>query len=62
MPTELNAAPIWVLLGAKHGDNQQLLAIAQALELPFRTVQLQFNRAATLAPVLLGASRLMCSR
>ena len=24
------AAPIWVLLGAKRGDNQQLLAIAEA--------------------------------
>ena len=58
MSSDLTAAPIWVLLGAKHGDNQQLLAIAQALNLPFRTVQLQFNAAATLAPVLLGARRL----
>ena len=58
MPSESNAAPIWVLLGAKHGDNQQLLAMATALKLPFRTVQLHFNSTATLAPVVLGASGL----
>jgi mitochondrial fission protein ELM1 len=52
------AAAIWVLLGARHGDNQQLLAIAQALGLPYRVIQLQFNAAAALAPVLLGATRL----
>ena len=58
MEPETNTAPIWVLLGAKHGDNQQLLAIAEALNLPFRTIALQFNRLARQAPVLLGASRL----
>lgn len=58
MPSETPAAPIWVLLGAKHGDNQQLLAIAEALNQPFRAVPLRFNRAARQAPVILGASRL----
>lgn len=58
MEPETNTAPIWVLLGAKHGDNQQLLAIAEALNLPFRTIALQFNRLVRQAPVLLGASRL----
>lgn len=52
------AAPIWVLLGAKRGDNQQLLAMAEALKRPFRIVPLRFNRAVIQVPVLLGASRL----
>lgn len=52
------AAPIWVLLGSRHGDNQQLLAIAQTLGLPYRAIQLRFNAASTLGPVLLGATRL----
>lgn len=52
------AVPVWVLLGARHGDNQQLLAIADALGVPYRTVPLGFNAAAGLPPVLLGASRL----
>lgn len=51
------AVPVWVLLGARHGDNQQLLAIADALGVPYRTVPLRFNAAAGLPPVLLGASR-----
>lgn len=51
-------APLWVLLGTRHGDNQQLLAIAQALDMPFRVVPLRFGRLAGLPPVLLGASRL----
>lgn len=57
MTTETGAEPVWVLLGARHGDNQQLLAIAQALQLPFRTVTLHFNAMARQAPLLLGASR-----
>ena len=28
---------IWVLLGHRKGDNNQLLALAQALKLPFET-------------------------
>ena len=49
---------IWVLLGTRHGDNQQLLSIASALNVPFRTIALSFNLAATLAPAILGAGRL----
>lgn len=45
MDSETNSAPIWVLLGKWHGDNQQLLAIAEALQLPFRTIPLRFNHA-----------------
>jgi mitochondrial fission protein ELM1 len=52
------AVLVWVLLGARHGDNQQLLAIADALGVPYRTVPLRFNAAAGLPPILLGASRL----
>lgn len=58
MESETNAAPLWVLLGAKHGDNQQLLAIAKALDVPYRAIPLRFNRAARQAPLVLGASRL----
>ena len=58
MDIDTKVAPIWVLLGAKHGDNQQLLAIAHALKTPFRVVSLRFNLAASLPPVLLGTHRL----
>lgn len=40
------AEPLWVLLGNRHGDNRQLLAIADALGRPYRTVQLRFGRGA----------------
>ena len=49
-------AKVWVLLGAKGGDNAQLLALARALELPFEAKQLTFNGRHRLPPVLLGAS------
>ena len=52
------SAPLWVLLGTRHGDNQQLLAIAEALGIPYRTVPLRFNAAAGLPPALLGANQL----
>ncbi|WPB58969.1 mitochondrial fission ELM1 family protein [Xylophilus sp. GOD-11R] len=51
-------AEVWVLLGSRHGDNQQLLALARALGRPFRSVALQFNAAAGLPPLILGASGL----
>lgn len=57
-PPDAGAVPVWVLLGARHGDNQQLLAIADALGVPYRAVPLRFNTAAGLPPILLGASRL----
>ena len=57
-PAETGSVPIWVLLGAKHGDNQQLLALAEALNRPYRVVPLTFNRAARHAPILLRTSRL----
>ncbi len=57
MRSGAEGAALWVLLGARHGDNQQLLAIADALGVPYRTVRLRFNGLAGLPPVLLGASR-----
>lgn len=55
--TDPDVASVWVLLGARHGDNQQLLAIAEGLGLPYRAMPLRFNAAAGLPPILLGASR-----
>ena len=52
------AEPLWVLLGNRHGDNRQLLAIADALGRPYRTVQLHFGRGARLAPARFFAHRL----
>jgi mitochondrial fission protein ELM1 len=47
---------IWALLGARAGDNDQVLALAQALELPFETKQLEYNSLRRLGPNLLGRS------
>jgi mitochondrial fission protein ELM1 len=55
---ENDAAPLWVLLGNRHGDNRQLLAIADALGRPYRAVQLRFGRGARLAPARWFAHRL----
>ena len=46
---------IWVLLGHRTGDNNQLLALAEALKLPFETRTLRFNLLRALHPWL-GAS------
>jgi mitochondrial fission protein ELM1 len=53
-----NDASLWVLLGNRHGDNRQLLAIADALGRPYRAVQLRFGRGARLAPARWFAHRL----
>ncbi len=58
MSSELNTVPVWVLLGARHGDNQQLLAIAEAMNRPYRVIPLKFNRAARFPPLVLGTGRL----
>ena len=58
MQSDTGHEALWVLLGTRHGDNQQLLSIANALNVPFRTIPLSFNPAATLAPAILGAGRL----
>jgi len=50
------AAPVWLLLGSKQGDNSQILALAEALGLPYRRIQLRFNPLRLLLPALLGRS------
>lgn len=48
--------PVWLLLGSKHGDNSQILALAESLGLPFRRIQLRFNILHWLLPAMLGRS------
>jgi mitochondrial fission protein ELM1 len=50
------AVPVWVLLGQRAGDNNQLLRLAAELGLPFRTLELRYNLLHLLPPALLGAS------
>ena len=54
----MSAEPLWVLLGNRHGDNRQLLAIADALGRPYRAVHLRFGPGARLAPARWFAHRL----
>jgi uncharacterized protein len=49
------AAAVWVLLGQRTGDNNQLLRLANELGLPFRTIELRYNRLHLLPPRMLGA-------
>ena len=42
------AARIWLLLGSRRGDNNQVLALAEALGLPFETRSLAYRRIARL--------------
>lgn len=58
MKKEQDAPPIriWALLGARAGDNDQVLALAEALELPFEIKQLHYNGLRRLGPKLLGRS------
>lgn len=53
MPIE---APVWVLLGGRTGDNNQLLRLAGALGLPFRTIGLRYNPLHLIPPRLFGAT------
>ena len=47
---------IWALLGAHRGDNDQVLALAEAIGLPFERKQLHYNGWRHLRPRLLGAT------
>lgn len=51
-----DGVPVWVLLGQRTGDNNQLLRLASELGLPFRTVELRYNGLYRLPPPLIGAS------
>jgi len=47
---------VWALLGPHRGDNNQILALAEALGLPFEEKKLEFNQLRRLQPRLLGAT------
>lgn len=47
---------VWVLLGPRTGDNNQVLALAEALGLPFETRTLRYNLLRALGGRLLGRS------
>src|SRR4249919_1983305 len=49
---------IWALLGARAGDNDQVIALAETLGLPFETRQLSYNGWRRLGPHILGPSLL----
>ena len=51
-----NTPRVWALLGAHAGDNNQILALAEALGLPFEIKQLYYNAWRHLGPHLLGRS------
>ena len=53
---------VWALLGAHPGDNDQIIALAQALALPFEVKQLEYNRFRSLGPRLLGSSLISLTR
>jgi mitochondrial fission protein ELM1 len=53
---------IWALLGARAGDNDQIIALAKALGLPFETKQLGYNRLHLLGPRVLGQSLISLNR
>ena len=48
--------PVWVLLGGRTGDNNQLLRLAERLGLPFRAIELRYNVLHLVPPRLLGAT------
>jgi mitochondrial fission protein ELM1 len=45
---------VWALLGPHRGDNNQVLALAQALGLPFEEKKLRYNALRRVPPALLG--------
>jgi uncharacterized protein len=45
---------VWALLGPHRGDNNQVLALAQALGLPFEEKMLRYNALRRVPPALLG--------
>src|SRR3954469_4608001 len=58
LPSEEPSTPprVWALLGARAGDNSQVLALAEALGWPYEVKRLQYNSLRTLGPRLLGHS------
>jgi mitochondrial fission protein ELM1 len=54
--TQQSEPRVWALLGQHRGDNNQVLALAEALGLPFEEKTLTYNGLRHIPPVLLGAS------
>jgi mitochondrial fission protein ELM1 len=48
--------PVWVLLGQRMGDNNQLLRLAGELGVPFKAIELRYNALHLVPPAVLGAS------
>lgn len=61
MPDEADIR-IWALLGSHRGDNNQVLALAEALGLPFERKQLSYNALRRLPTGWLGATFASVSR
>lgn len=47
---------VWALLGPHRGDNNQILALAEALGLPFEEKRISYNQLRRVPPALLGAT------
>ena len=52
----MSAEPVWVLLGQRTGDNNQLLRLAEELGMPFRAIELGYNALYRIPPALFGPS------
>jgi mitochondrial fission protein ELM1 len=53
---------VWLLLGHKAGDNNQVLALAESLDLPFFGKKMDYRRTEILSNVLLGPNLLGTKR
>src|ERR1700757_3087131 len=49
--TASGRAAMWVLLGPHKGDNNQVLALAEALGVPFRAIELRYKKFAHLPAI-----------
>ena len=54
--TSEQAPRVWALLGPHRGDNNQVIALAEALGLPFEEKKLSYNGWRRIPPSLLGAT------
>ncbi|MCL6682765.1 ELM1/GtrOC1 family putative glycosyltransferase [Sphingomonas alba] len=58
----MRGSRVWVLLGPRTGDNNQALALAEALELPFETRTLSYNPLQALSVWLPGTAATLDSK
>jgi mitochondrial fission protein ELM1 len=49
-----NSSPVWILLGHKAGDNNQVTALAESLGVPFAAKHLRYRATELITNVLLG--------